>query len=206
MSTVDQFESVFKAAAKSTYEHKPLAIKRALVATDLDGVEANFFLQATKDYLSEAANDATWQLLEEQDFTGSRDLLQKIEEQRPDLTVTYRHLKSDSWKWPYGLGECLDVLTQATPNPVLVLPRPEREESAEALKVPPRTVMAVSGHLGSDHKLIQAAIHFTASKGKLTLSHVEDESTFNRYLNAIAKIPEIDTEIAKESILERLLK
>lgn len=206
MSTVDQFESVFKAAAKSTYEHKPLAIKQVLVATDLDGAEANFFLQATKGYLSEAANDANWQLLEQKDFTGSRDLLEKIEGQRPDLTITYRHLKSDSWKWPYGLGECLDVLTQATPNPVLLLPHPERKEPANARKVPPHTVMAVSGHLGSDHNLIQAAIHFTASNGKLTLSHVEDESTFERYLDAIAKIPELDTEVAEESILERLLK
>jgi len=35
---------------------------------------------------------------------------------------------------------------------------------------------------------------------------VEDESTFDRYLEVIAKIPEIDTEVAKQHILERLLK
>jgi hypothetical protein len=144
--------------------------------------------------------------LGKKDFEGSRGLLERVEELRPDLTVTYRHLKSESRKWPYGLGECLDVLTQATPNPVLVLPRPEREEAANALKQAPKRVMAVSGHLGTDHKLVQKAIHFTASNGTLTLSHVEDESTFERYLEAIAKIPEIDTEVAKESILERLLK
>ena len=58
MSTVDQFESVFKAAAKSTYDHKPFSIDQALVATDLEGAEANFFLQATKNFLSEAAGEA----------------------------------------------------------------------------------------------------------------------------------------------------
>ena len=178
MSTVDQFESVFKAAAKSTYEHKPFSIEQVLVATDLEGAEANFFLQATKNFLSEAAVEAELHLLEKTNFEGARSLLEQVEKIRPDLTVTYRHLKSESRKWPYGLGECLDVLTQATPNPVLVLPRPEREEAANALKQAPKRVMAVSGHLGTDHQLVQKAIHFTASNGKLTLSHVEDESTF----------------------------
>ena len=65
--------------------------------------------------------------------------------------------------------------------------------------------MAVSGHLGDDHQLIRLAIHFTANQGRLTLSHVEDQATFDRYLDAISKIPEIDTEVAKEFILERLL-
>ncbi len=206
MSTVDQFESVFKAAAKSTYDHKPCSIGQALVATDLEGAEANFFLQATRSFLSEAADETEFHLLEKADFGGARSLLEKVEEIRPDLTITYRHLKSESWKWPYGLGECLDVLTQATPHPVLALPHPERAEAADALKHAPKRVMAVSGHLGTDHQLVRKGIHFTASNGKLTLSHVEDESTFDRYLEVIAKIPEIDTEVAKQHILERLLK
>ena len=66
--------------------------------------------------------------------------------------------------------------------------------------------MAVSGHLGTDHKLVKYAIHFANKESKLTLGHVEDESTFERYLEAIAKIPELDTEVAKETILDRLLK
>lgn len=205
MSTVDQFESVFKAAAKATYSHEASSISNALVATDLEGAEANFFLQATKGFLAEAAPETDWRLLEGKDFASSRGLLDKVEEVRPDLTVTYRHLKSESWRWPYGLGECLDVLTQATPNPVLVLPHPENAVAAERLNHPPKEVMAVSGHLGDDHQLIRLAIHFTANQGRLTLSHVEDQATFDRYLDAISKIPEIDTEVAKEFILERLL-
>ena len=145
-------------------------------------------------------------MLERKDFDGSHGLLERVEERRPDLTITYRHLGSDSWRWPYGLGECLDVLTQVTPNPVLILPHPEKKGVADVLGATPKRVMAVSGHLGTDHKLVKHAIHFSSKNGKLTLSHVEDEFTFERYLEAIAKIPEIDTEVAKESILERLLK
>ncbi|MBG31415.1 MAG: hypothetical protein CMI31_15670 [Opitutae bacterium] len=205
MSTVDQFESVFKAAAKSTYLHKISVMSKVLVATDLEGAEANYFLQATKKFLAEAAPEAVWQLLESSDFNGSRDLLGKVEEIHPDLIVTYRHLDSESWRWPYGLGECLDVLTQSTPNPILVLPHPENKDTAESLSEPPHEVMAVSGHLQDDYQLVRLAIHFTAAQGRLTLSHVEDQTTFDRYLDAISKIPEIETDIAKEFILERLL-
>lgn len=205
MSTVDQFESVFKAAAKSTYLHEVSTMEKVLLATDLEGPEANYFLQATKEFLAEAAPEAVWQLLEGSDYNSSRGLLEKVEEIRPDLIVTYRHLDSESWRWPYGLGECLDVLTQSTPNPILVLPHPENKETAESLSEPPNEVMAVSGHLHDDNQLVRLAIHFTASQGRLTLSHVEDQATFDRYLDAISKIPEIETDIAKESILERLL-
>jgi hypothetical protein len=206
MSTVDQFESVFKAAAKAIYEHETHSIGKALVATDLEGAEANFFQQATKKFLADATSETNWHLLEKKDFAGAQDLLGQMEEIRPDLTVTYRHLGSDSWRWPHGLGECLDVLTQVTPNPVLVLPHPESKDLADTLGETPQSVMAVSGHLSTDQQLVKQAIHFTSGSGKLTLSHVEDESTFERYLEAIGKIPEIDTEVAKESILERLLK
>ena len=205
MSTVDQFESVFKAAAKSTYVHEKSTIKKVLVATDLEGAEANYFLQATKTYLGEVASECDWLLLEGKDFSGARGLLQRVESIHPDLTVAYRHLGSESWRWPYGLGECLDVLTQVTPNPVLVLPHPETKKAADAVSQAPQNVMAVSSHLGTDNTLIAQAIHFTASNGKLSLSHVEDETTFERYLGAIAKIPDIDTEVARECILERLL-
>ena len=37
------------------------------------------------------------------------------------------------------------------------------------------------------------------------LSHVEDQSTLDRYLDAIEKIPDIDSDVARETILDRLL-
>ncbi|MFP6901588.1 MAG: hypothetical protein VCA36_11640, partial [Opitutales bacterium] len=195
MSTVDQFESVFKAAAKSIYVHEESTIRKVLVATDLEGAEANYFLQATKTFVGQVVPGGDWHLLEGKDYAGARGLLEQVETIHPDLTVTYRHLGSESWRWPYGLGECLDVLTQVTPNPILVLPHPERKKTTDALSHAPRNVMAVSSHLGTDNKLIGHAIHFTASNGKLKLSHLEDETTFERYLGAIAKIPDIDTEV-----------
>ncbi len=38
------------------------------------------------------------------------------------------------------------------------------------------------------------------------LTHVEDEATFGRYMDVISKIPTIDTDEARESVREQLLK
>jgi len=208
MSTVDQFESVFKAAAKTLYVHEKPSLEKVLLVTDMESAEAALFLQAVRKFfenvLPESQTD--WVLLSKDDFENVKDLLDKVEEHRPELVITYRNLKSDAWKWPYSLGEHLDVLTQVTSTPVLVLPHPDREDSDGFLVQPPKTVMAVSGHLCGEGKLVGYSSAFTPAGGKLKLSHVEDEATLERYLEAIEKIPEIDSEVARETILSRLLK
>ena len=208
MSTVDQFESVFKAADKVVYLHKTLTFEKVLLVTDLGQSEAGLFLQTVRSYLGKALKESEteWQVLGKEDFNSVRDLLEKVEQHGPDLLVTYRNLHSEAWRWPYSLGEHLDVLTQVTTIPVLALPHPDLENIADLLAEPPAKVMAVSGHLCGEGSLIRHAAAFTSPRGKLFLSHVEDETTLERYLDAIGKIPEIDTEIARESILARLLK
>ena len=42
-------------------------------------------------------------------------------------------------------------------------------------------------------------------EGSLHLTHIEDDSIFNRYMEVIGKIPEIDTDIARETIQAQLL-
>ena len=208
MSTVDQFESVFKAAAKTTYIHEAPSLGKVLLVTDLDDSQAALYLQTVRKFLGEILpeNDTDWIVLHKNDYESVKDLLENVEQHQPELLVTYRNLRSEAWRWPYSLGEHLDVLTQVTTTPVLVLPHPDRDDSTELLAKPPRKVMAVSGHLCGEGSLVQYAAAFTPKGGKLLLSHIEDESTLNRYLEAIGKIPEIDTEVAKESILTRLLK
>jgi len=208
MSTVDQFESVFKAAAKTIYVHQKPSLGKALLVTDMEEVEATLCLQAVRKFLEQVLPEpeTDWVLVSQNDFENVKDLLDKVEEHRPDLVITYRNLKSDAWRWPYSLGEHLDVLTQVTSAPILVLPHPDREDSNGFLSRPPETVMAVSGHLCGEGKLVGYSAAFTPSGGKLKLSHVEDESTLERYLDAIEKIPEIDSEVARETILSRLLK
>jgi hypothetical protein len=208
MSTVDQFESVFKAAAKTLYVHEKPSLGKVLLVTDMESAEAALFLQAVRKFFENVLpeSETDWVLLSKDDFENVKDLLDKVEEYRPELVITYRNLKSDAWKWPYSLGEHLDVLTQVTSTPVLVLPHPDREDSDGFLVQPPKTVMAVSGHLCGEGKLVGYSSAFTPVGGKLKLSHVEDEATLERYLEAIEKIPEIDSEVARETILSRLLK
>jgi len=208
MSTVDQFESVFKAAAKTTYLHEKPTLGKVLLVTDLDDSQAALYLQTIRKFLGDVLpeNDTDWIVLHKNDYQNVKDLLEKVERQQPDLLVTYRNLRSEAWRWPYSLGEHLDVLTQVTTTPVLVLPHPDRDDSAALFASPPEKVMAVSGHLCGEGNLVKYAAAFTPKGGKLLLSHIEDETTLNRYLDAIGKIPEMDTEVAKENILTRLLK
>ena len=207
MSTVDQFESVFRAAAKTNYVHEKHPLAKVLLVTDMEKAEATLYLQTVRKFLEgilpETQTD--WMLVSKDGFENVKDLLDKVEEHQPDLVISYRNLRSDAWRWPYSLGEHLDVLTQVTTTPVLVLPHPDREDATGFLDRPLQTVMAVSGHLCGEGTLVGYSSAFTPSGGKLILSHVEDELTLDRYLDAIEKIPELDSEVARETILSRLL-
>jgi hypothetical protein len=67
-------------------------------------------------------------------------------------------------------------------------------------------VMAITDHLTGDEQLVNAALAFCEPGGTLFLAHVEDDATFARYLDAISKIPEIDTATARERLQQQLLK
>lgn len=207
MSTVDQFESVFRAAAKTNYVHEKHPLGKVLLVTDMENAEAILYLQRVRKFLEGILPDTEtdWMLESKDGFENVKDLLDKVEQHQPDLVISYRNLRSDAWRWPYSLGEHLDVLTQVTTTPVLVLPHPNREDATGFLDRPLQTVMAVSGHLCGEGTLVGYSSAFTPSGGKLILSHVEDELTLDRYLDAIEKIPELDSEVARETILSRLL-
>ena len=65
MSTVDQFESVFKAAAKATYQHEKPALGKVVLVTDLENAEANLFLQSVRDFFGKVLPDgySEWEVL-----------------------------------------------------------------------------------------------------------------------------------------------
>ena len=208
MSTVDQFESVFKAAAKSTYLHENPPLNKVLLVSDLEQSEALLYLKLVQQFFSSilAGETVEWIVLCKEDFDSVKNLLGKVEEHRPDLIITYRNLRSEAWRWPYSLGEYLDVLTQVTTTPVVVLPHPDRDDSSDSLASQPVNIMAVSGHMCGEGNLVKYASAFTPKGGKLILSHIEDKSTLERFLDAIEKIPEIDSDVARENVLNRLLK
>ncbi len=208
MSTLDRFESVFNAAAREVFAQQPVEIGRVLIVHDLAEVLQDDFLYLAKGFLSvlEARDKPEWKLFGGDKPFSVREVLNAVEQFKPDLVVTYRHLHSALREWPHSLGEHVDVLTQATSTPVLVLPHPGRKDLPEhALKNTDR-VMAVTDHLAGDHRLVSHAAHFTQDGGTLYLAHVEDDTVFERYIAAIGKIPDLDTDIAREEIRARLVE
>jgi nucleotide-binding universal stress UspA family protein len=207
MTQLDQFESTFRAAAKETYTLTPLKIDRVLVATDMEAADAAALTEAARRFLAAIDREGTvWTSLAGAAFDSVQALLARVEEHRPDLVITYRHLHSNAWRWPYSLGEHLDVLTQATTTPILVLPHPDADHALPHSVKDTDVVMAITDHLVGDARLVDHALGFTARGGTCWLTHVESTSHFERYIDAISKISMIDTETAAETIKAQLLK
>ncbi len=205
MSKVDQFESRFRAAVKEVYRYRPPELSKVLVITDLDREAATTFADGCRRFLDVLAA-ARWHTVSGESFRNVAELLNLVVEHDPDLICTYRHLHSNAWKWPHSLGEHVDVLTQVTSCPVMVVPHPARGGALEHAQQDTDRVMAITDHLTGDDRLVSFAARLTTPRGTLYLSHVEDEAVFERYMDVIAKIPQIDTETARETVKGQLLK
>ncbi|MBC8404593.1 MAG: hypothetical protein H8E15_05175 [Planctomycetes bacterium] len=206
MSKVDQYQSVFRAADKPVFVFQAPQFRRVLLATDLPPAELAKFSQRLQAFIQPLGFGSDWQTLGADDFSDAPALLKLLEKHQPDLVITYRNLHSEAWRWPFSLGECVDLLTQATSYPVLLVPHPDANRAAAHALKTTNVVMAISGHLTGDDALVNAAAAFTLKSGDLWLSHVEDDAEFNRLIEVIGKIPALDTEVAKETIAEQLLK
>ena len=208
MGSLDQFQSVFNAAAKEMFTPQPVAIGRVLIVHDLPEPLQDYFLYLAKGFLSALEQDAKmeWELFGGTNRFAVKAVLDAVEKSRPDLIVTYRHLHCDAADLPYGLGAHVDVLTQAASTPVLILPDPDRKNLSNHSLKNTDCVMAVTDHLAGDHRLVSYASEFTEPGGTLYLAHVEDAAVFDRYIRAISKIPDLDTDTAQEQLKARLLK
>ncbi len=208
MSRIDQFESVFKAASRTSFEYRPQKLNRVLLVSDLPEKDAWLYAAGIKRFLAsiDPEQEIEWTSAAEDRGRRVGDLLEVVEQERPDLICTYRSLYSEGWRWPFSLGEHLDVLTQATTTPVMVMPRPDSDYwQRETLDT--RSVIAMTDHLDGDEALVRWSVSCTAPGGVLRLVHVEDDKTFRRYVEeVIGKIPEIDTDRARELIARQLLK
>ena len=206
MTEIDQFESIFKSATRTPYTYERIEFNSVLVVTDRDEAGARQFGERIRATLKVIGPDARWEDLRGDAFQTVHELLQQVEQKRPDLICTYRNLHSGAWRWPYSLGSHLDVLTQYTRVPVMVFPHPESGRELDHALENTGTVMAFTDHLTGDHRLVHYAVRFTDPEGTLILAHVESERDFEHYVDVISKIPEIDTESARAQIRERLLK
>ncbi len=204
MSSVDQFTSVFNAASKTTFQFNSPQLENVLVVTDLEPDAATRFTETAKAFFTRASGE--WNTVTGEDFKTVNDLLEMVKSRKPDLIVTYRHLHSEAWRWPHSLGEHLDVLIQVGDTPIVVTPHPDREGIPDHAMTNTDNVMAVNDHPAGIDSLVNHAICATMKGGTLHLNHVEDETTFDRYMEMIGKIPEIDTDTARETILAQLLQ
>lgn len=207
MTNLNQFESAFRSADKVIYSYEPVSIERVLVVTDLETDTAEALGSQIRRFLAVIDSaGADWAIIGGAEFADVRSLLDRVERHGPDLIVTYRHLHSDGWQWPNGLGEYLDVLTQATTAPVMVLPHPDADHALPHSLHDTDRVMAITDHMAGDDRLVNHAVAFTSKEGICWLTHVESAAHFERYMEVISKIPAIDTEVARETVLNQLLK
>ena len=174
------------------------------MVTDLDPEFAEKYAGSIRTFFE--AVTGKWETVHGGEFATVKELLNLVESRKPGLIVTYRHLHSEAWRWPYSLGEHLDVLIQESAPPVAILPHPDREGVPERALKNTDSVMAINSHLVGEDSLVNHAACLTAIGGTLHLTHVEDDAVFERYLDVISKIPEIDTDVARETIQEQLLR
>ena len=202
MSLVDQFESLFRSADRRRYEYSRPEVRSVLVITDLGKTAADALVSDLRHFLVEVAEGA-WTVLDDGSYGDVGELLDTVNAAKPDLIVSYRNLRNDDWRWPYSLGSYLNVLLRETDYPVLVVPNPHELPDLRLGDRSTERVMVLADHLTGDHRLVNYGARFTRPEGKLHLVHVEDDQTFERYIDVIGKIPAIDTDIAREDIKER---
>ncbi|MEM1033791.1 MAG: hypothetical protein AAGN82_25885 [Myxococcota bacterium] len=212
MSKLDEFESAFKSASKARYRLTPRHFETILVITDLSEASGSRFTEDVKDFLSVIADGGPGAAPEwTHHTTGSGEdvvsLLEVVERVRPDLICTYRNLHERARAQPFSLGSHVDVLTQATTTPVMLLPFPAEgsQRLAESCKKT-YNVMVLTDHLTGSDDLIDHGVRFTEHGGTLVLVHLEDDAIFERYMSVIGKIPALDTEVARDRIAAQLQK
>ena len=190
------------------FHHRHVELSTVLVVTDLAPEETETYAERLKKFLGAApgAEEANYVLVNGTQYRSTGDLLELVDGAKADLICAYRNLHSDGWQWPHSLGESLDLLTQTAEAPVMVLPHPKAGREADHALMNTNRVMAVTDHISGDDRLVNWAVALTEDDGLVFLSHVEDETAFTRIVDAIAKIPSIDTDEARTRIRERLLK
>ena len=206
MLNVDEFESVFRAADKKIFTHTAPSVSEILLISDLEGPELQAYVSACQTLLRPLGEKLKWSIHGNGAWSGVEGVLRLVEDATPDLIVSTRNLNSDAWRWAYSLGVYLNAMCRATSYPVVVTPNPRAYPSLPWKDGGADSVMVVDDHLTGDDRIVNWGAHLLQAGGTLHLSHMEHDEIFERYLDAISKIPEIDTETARETLRKHLLK
>jgi hypothetical protein len=206
MLKLDEFASVFKSASKRRFEAREVSLGRVLVVTDLSAEDTRLFTSDLKQFLSVVGDDAEFIEMSGDDFDNVGQTLERVERDRPDLIVAYRNVKGRAKHFPFSLGSHVDVLTQATSTPVLLVPLPDEAGRLSSRCENTDRVMVLTDHLTGSDALVSYGERITQTGGTLCLAHLEDDKILARYMEVISKIPSIDTDEAGVDIPEQLLK
>ena len=204
MSTIDQFESTFRSAIKPIYQPKAFNMRKVLVITDLDNEQANHFTTQLSLFLQALDQSVTLTLLSKENSEDLTTLIDLIDQHDPDLIATHRSLHTKTQGQTYTLGDHIEILTQMTKQPILLFPHHSSWVDKDFQS--PDRVMVLTDQLSEHPTLVDIALSIMQTPGELTLAHIEDELIFDRYVNFISKIPEIDTESARALIKEQMYK
>ncbi|HNO79765.1 MAG TPA: hypothetical protein PKN33_17090 [Phycisphaerae bacterium] len=203
---IDQFASVFKAAEKARYQYDPPLLSRVAVLVDTLKEQSSAYAESVCEFLK-ASNIVAdeFKVVGAEDFSNIRQMLDVVHAASPNLIVTHRHLHLDREELEHSLGTYLDTLLQGTPIPVLVTPSPNTDGTPKPLEIA-RDVLVMTDHLLDDPKCINYGVRFVAPGGIVHLCHVEDDAIFRKYMALIERIPEIETDVAREKLRAKLLQ
>ena len=97
MTQVDQFESIFRSALTDTYEYALPEVNSVLLVTDRNETDVQDYLKDIQKFLSVLGTSVTWSVLNADDYKTTQDLLDRVDQEKPDIICSYRNLKSKDW-------------------------------------------------------------------------------------------------------------
>lgn len=202
---IDEFESIFRRSERELLQYVEVPIQAVTVISDQNQEVAAGTIETMKKFVPRLEGVSNWRTICGNDFRTVAELLERLDQEQTDLVVTHRHLHEQSFVPRHSLGVYLDVLTQTTAFPVFVLPGAAASPSSVAERICDR-VMVVADHISGDNRLINYGARMCRTGGSMWLCHVEDDRVFQRYMEAISRIPEIDSDDARVLIENQLLK
>lgn len=202
---IDRFESIFRRTERERFTYVDVPIESIAIVTDQDQAAAEATQTVLLEVLPRLETVDSFRFITGDQYSTVSELKEKVDAERTDLIVTYRHLHEEETLPQHSLGVYLDVLTQTTSIPVLVLPGTAKAPTPVRGREADR-VMVVADHISGDARLINYGVRVCRNGGTIWFCHVEDDKTFHRYMHAIERIPEIDTTAAKELLEEQLLR
>ena len=204
MDHIDEFESMFRAAEREPFQHADIPLESVALVTDQSAEETDRRKDALTQFIPTLQGVDNWRLITGDQYSNVGQLIEQLDAEQTDLIVTYRHLREESLVPQHSLGVFLDVLTQVTSIPVLLLPGTSASPG-DISNVCDRT-MVVADHISGDARLINYGARMSPANGTLWLCHVEDDAVFERYMRAIERIPAINSEEARQLIETALVK